>query len=79
MRPRIILFGLAAIIIVTLIVLGLADELLIDFLWFGTLGYRSVFLTQLGAQITIFAAVWFVAFVAICASGFIALSLSHER
>jgi uncharacterized protein len=78
MRPRIILFGLAAIIIVTLIVLGLADELLIDFLWFGTLGYRSVFLTQLGAQITIFAAVWFVAFVAICASGFIALSLSHE-
>ena len=43
------------------------------------LGYRSVFLTQLGAQITIFAAVWFVAFVAICASGFVALGLSQER
>jgi len=79
MRPRIILFGLAAIIIVILIVLGLADELLVDFLWFGVLGYRSVFLTQLGAQITIFAAVWFVAFVAICASGFVALGLSQER
>ena len=79
MRPRIVLFGLAAIIIVILIVLGLADELLVDLLWFGVLGYRSVFLTQLGAQITIFAAVWFVAFVAICASGFIALSLSQDR
>ena len=40
----------------SLIVLGLADELLVDLLWFGVLGYRSVFLTQLGAQITIFAA-----------------------
>ena len=79
MRPRIILFSLAAIIVVILIVLGLADELLVDLLWFGVLGYRSVFLTQLGAQITIFAAVWFIAFAAICASGFVALGLSQER
>jgi uncharacterized protein len=79
MRPRIVLFSLAAIIIVILIVLGLADELLVDFLWFGVLGYRSVFLTQLGAQVTIFAAVWFVAFIVICTSGFVALSLSQER
>ena len=79
MRPRIVLFGVAAIIVVTLIVLGLADELLVDLLWFGVLGYRSVFLTQLGAQVTIFGAVWFVAFVAICASGFVALGLSQER
>ena len=40
MRPRIVLFSLAAIIIVLLIVLGLADELLVDLLWFGVLGYR---------------------------------------
>jgi len=79
MRPRIVLFSLAAIIVVILIVLGLADELLVDLLWFGVLGYRSVFLTQLGAQITIFALVWFVTFVAICASGFVALRLSEER
>jgi uncharacterized membrane protein (UPF0182 family) len=79
MRPRIILFGLAALVIVVLIVLGLADELLVDFLWFGTLGYRSVFLTQLGAQVAIFAGVWFVAFAAICISGLIALRFSHER
>jgi uncharacterized membrane protein (UPF0182 family) len=78
MRSRITLFGLAALAII-LIVLGLADELLVDFLWFGTLGYRSVFLTQLGAQAAIFAAVWFVAFMAICTSGLLAVRLSHER
>src|SRR5579885_683200 len=79
MRPRIILFGLAAIVIVILIVLGLADQLLVDLLWFGALGYRAVFLTQLGAQIAIFAAVWLVTFVAIAVSGLAALGLSHER
>src|SRR5690242_389832 len=79
MRPRIVLFGLAGIIVVVLIVLGLADQLLVDLLWFGVLGFRSVFLTQLGAQIAIFAAVWFVAFAAICISGFVALGLSQER
>ena len=42
MRPRIILIGVAAIVIVTLIVLGVADTFLVDFLWFGTLGYLSL-------------------------------------
>src|SRR5690348_2597667 len=79
MRPRIVLFGIAALVIVVLVVLGLADRLLVDLLWFGTLSYRSVFLSQLGAEIVIFVAVWLVAFVAIAASGFVALRLSHER
>src|SRR4029077_17237096 len=79
MRPRIVLFSLAAIIVVILIVLGLADELLVDLLWFGVLGYRSVFLTQLGAPIPIFALVGFVTFVALCTRGFVALGLSEER
>src|SRR5258708_25110199 len=79
MRPRVILFGLAGIIIVVLIVLGLADKLLVDLLWFGVLGYHSVFLTKLGAQVATFAAVWIVAFVAICASGLIALRLIQRR
>lgn len=79
MRPRIILFGLAALIIVVLIVLGLADQLLVNFLWFGTLGYRSVFVTEFAAEVAIFAGVWVVAFAAICISGLIAVRLSHER
>src|SRR5208282_4178403 len=79
MRPRIILVGVAAIVIVTLIVLGVADTFLIDFLWFSSLGYREVFDRIVGAQIAIFAAVWFVAFIAIAASGFAAIGESHDR
>ncbi len=79
MRPRIILVGVAALIIVTLIVLGVADTFVIDFLWFGSLGYREVFDRIVGAQVAIFAAVWFVAFLAIAASGFAAIGPARER
>ena len=54
MRPRIVLFGLAAALSSLLIVLGLADELLVDLLWFASLGYRSVFTDSTLAQLTIF-------------------------
>ena len=79
MRPRVILVGLAAIAIVTLIVLSVADTFLIDYLWFNSLGFGRVFDTIVTAQVGIFAAVWAVAFVAIAASGFAAISLTHER
>ncbi|MGH7932407.1 MAG: UPF0182 family protein, partial [Candidatus Binataceae bacterium] len=79
MRPRIILFGLAAIIIVVLIILSLADSLLVDLLWFTALGYRRVFTITLSAEVVIFAVVWVVAFAAIFVSGMIAFGFSHER
>ena len=79
MRPRIFLFGLAAVIILALVLLSLADSLLVDLLWFSTLGYRQVFIITLGAQVAIFAIVWAVAFLAIWISGMIALRLSRER
>ena len=79
MRPRISLFGLAAVIILALVLLSLADSLLVDLLWFSTLGYRQVFIITLGAQVAIFAIVWAVAFLAIWISGMIALRLSRER
>ena len=79
MRPRIILFGAAALIIVTLIVLGVADTFLVDFLWFGSLGYREVFDRIVGAQVSIFAGVWLVAFLAIAAGGFAAIGPARDR
>jgi hypothetical protein len=79
MRPRIVLVGIAAVIIVTLIVLGVADTFLVDFLWFGSLGYRSVFDRIVGAQVVIFGAVWLVGFVAIAASGFAAIGGPPDR
>src|ERR1700730_3789031 len=79
MRPRIILFGVAAIVIVTLIVVGVLDNFLVDFLWFSSLGYRDVFDRIVSAQVAIFAAVWVVAFIAIAASGFAAIGESRDR
>ncbi len=69
MRLRVILASLAAVVIVALVALSLADHLLVDYLWFGRLGYRGVFNTTVGAEIAIFAIVWLVAFVAIFVSG----------
>jgi uncharacterized protein len=79
MRPRILLFGGAAIIIVALIVLSLGDSLIVDLLWFTALGYRQVFRTTLIAQVAIFAIVWVTAFAVIGISGILALHLSRER
>jgi uncharacterized membrane protein (UPF0182 family) len=79
MRPRTILFGLAAIVIAALVVLSLADQFFVDLLWFRTLGFEQVFATQVTAQIAIFAIAWLVAFAAIAASGLAAVGLSRDR
>jgi uncharacterized membrane protein (UPF0182 family) len=79
MRPRNLLLSLAAGIIVALIVLSLADSLLVDLLWFSTLGYRQVFNITISAEVVIFTIVWVVAFLAIWISGMIALRFSRER
>jgi uncharacterized membrane protein (UPF0182 family) len=79
MRPRFLLFGLIAALIVAFIVLSLADGLLVDLIWFESLGFRQVFTTTVIAEVSIFAIVWLVAFNAIALSGWIALHLSHER
>jgi uncharacterized membrane protein (UPF0182 family) len=79
MRSRIILFGLAALVIVALIVLSLLDNLFVNLLWFGTMGYRSVYVTMLVAQFAIFGLVWLAAFIPICISALVAVRFSHER
>jgi hypothetical protein len=52
---RILLLSLAAGIVVALVVLSLADSLLVDLLWFSTLGYRQVFSITISAKLAIFA------------------------
>ena len=79
MRPRTFLLSLAAILIGTLVLVGLTDSLLVDLLWFTALGYRGVFTTTLGAEIAIFVLVWVVTFLAISVSGIVALRFSRER
>ncbi|HYA34059.1 MAG TPA: UPF0182 family protein, partial [Candidatus Binataceae bacterium] len=79
MRPRTILFIVAAIAIAGLTLVSVADQFFVDFLWFSSLGYERVFATIVKAQVAVFAVVWAAAFLAIAASAFAALRLSHER
>lgn len=79
MRPRVVLFGLAALIIALLVALGVADQFLVDMLWFISLGYWPVFLTIVSAKLLIFGAVWLAAFGAIALNGLIAVGLSREH
>ena len=80
MRPsRLILIGLAAAVIAVLVVLGVADEFLVDMVWFSSLGYRSVFLTSFLARVAVFAVVFVVTAGALYLSGIIALRASPDR
>ena len=79
MRPRVILFSLAAIIILALVLLSLVDQLLVDYLWYGRLELGGVFSTTVGSEIAIFAIVWLIAFAAILANGLIATQMSRDR
>jgi uncharacterized membrane protein (UPF0182 family) len=79
MRPRVILFSLAAAVIAALVILSLADQLLVDYLWYGRLGFGGVFNTTVGSEIAIFAIVWAVAFLAILLSGLLAIRATRDR
>ena len=79
MRPRIILVVVAAVVIAALVLLGVADTFLVDFLWFSSLGYRTVFDRIVGTQLAIFGGVWLVSFVAIAISGFAAIGPARDR
>src|SRR5258708_34154951 len=81
MRPRNVLIVVAAVAIVALLALSFLDQLIVDYLWYGRLGFGGVFNTTVGAEIAIFLVVWLVAFAAIFVSGLIAIgsSRNHER
>jgi len=79
MRTRIVLFGAAAIVVVALIILSLLDNFFVNLMWFGAMGYRSVYATMIGAQVAIFAGVWLATFVPIFISGMVAVRFSRER
>src|ERR1700734_3700681 len=72
MRPRNILIAVAVALIVAMLALSLVDQLLVDYLWYGRLGFGGVFNTTVGAEIAIFLIVWLGSVVGVFASGLIA-------
>src|SRR5712671_1029288 len=52
-------FIIAAVVVgIFLILLGLASDLLVDWLWFSSIGYLQVFWTTIGAKAIVFFAIW---------------------
>jgi uncharacterized membrane protein (UPF0182 family) len=79
MRPRTILLSLLGGAVAVLILLAVLDGILVDLLWFGSIGYRNVFVTRVIASVSIFIAVWLLTFAVLFASGMVALRGSEER
>ena len=75
-RPRLVLVALG-IIVGILIVLGLVSSILVDWAWFSSLGYDSVFLTTLTAKLALFAIVLVVSTAVLWINGVIALDAAR--
>ncbi|MFI5015668.1 MAG: UPF0182 family protein [Hyphomicrobiales bacterium] len=67
------------VIVACLIALNLASDVLVDWLWFSTVGYRDVFWTIFGAKAVLFLAVCLGSAVPLWASGTLALRFARPR
>jgi len=66
------LIAAAIFAVICLIVLGLASDFLVDWLWFSSIGYLRVFLTSIGAKAAVFLAVFTATTVILWLNGWLA-------
>jgi uncharacterized membrane protein (UPF0182 family) len=79
-QSAVVRFIVAAVVIVTcLILLALASDLLVDWLWFSSIGYLQVFWTTIGAEAVVFLAVWTGTTVIFWLNGWLALRFARRR
>src|SRR6476620_1383998 len=64
---------------ICLIVLGLASDILVDWLWFSSIGYLQVFLTTIGAKAVIFVAVLTTSAAIFWLNGFLAVRFARRQ
>ena len=58
-QNAVVRFTIAAVAVgICLILLGLASDFLVDWLWFSSIGFLQVFLTTITAKAVVFLAVW---------------------
>src|SRR5882724_12049641 len=73
-------FLIAAVVVgIGLILLGLASDFLVDWLWFSSIGYPQVFWTTIGAQAVVLFAVWTGTAVVLCLNGWLAVRLARRQ
>ena len=62
-----------------LIALGVAADVLVDWLWFSAVGYPAVFWTMLGAKVALFLAVFAASAVLLWLNGYLAYRFAERR
>src|SRR5438477_6259552 len=79
-RSAVVGFIIAAVVIgIFLILLGLASDILVDWLWFSSIGYLQVFWTTIGAKTVVFFAVWTATAVILWLNGWLAVRLARRQ
>jgi uncharacterized membrane protein (UPF0182 family) len=73
-------FIIAAVVVgICLILLGLASDFLVDWLWFSSIGYLQVFLTSIGAKAAVFFAVFTATAIILWLNGLFAVRFSRRQ
>src|ERR1700726_2978637 len=73
-------FIVAAIVVgICLILLGLASDFLVDWLWFSSIGYLQVFLTTISAKAAVFFAVFTATAVILWLNGSLAVRFAGRQ
>jgi uncharacterized membrane protein (UPF0182 family) len=62
-----------------LLLLGLASDLLVDWLWFSSIGYLQVFLTTIGAKAAVFFVVWTLTALILALNGWLARRFARRQ
>jgi len=80
-QSAVVSFIVAAVVIGTclILLLALASDLLVDWLWFSSIGYPQVFWTTIGAEAVVFLAVWTGTAVILWVNGWLALRFARRR
>jgi len=79
-RSAVVGFIIAAVVVgIFLILLGLASDLLVDWLWFSSIGYLQVFWTTIGAKTVVFFAVWTATAVTLWLNGWLAVRFARRQ
>src|ERR1700681_1599156 len=79
-RSAVVGLIIAAIVVgICLILLGLASDLLVDWLWFSSIGYLQVFLTTIGAKAAVFFVVWTLTALILALNGWLARRFARRQ
>ena len=69
----------AIVVAICLLLLGLASDLLVDWLWFSSIGYLQVFLTTIGAKAAVFFVVWTLTALILALNGWLARRFARRQ